>query len=607
LIALREDSVLGTYRVQGLLGRGGTAEVWEVRHTLLGTRHALKVPTLWRGRPLQRLLREARVQARLRHPNLLAVQGLLELEGRPALLLPLVEGPSLSRLLSVYRPAAREGIALVRSIAEGVGFAHASGLVHRDLKPSNVLLELVGGVVVARVSDFGLVKEWGVSSSLTGGGSVGTPLYMSPEQLRSPGEVDRRADLWSLGVILFELLTGALPFNARSLPELIEAHRRPLAAAQLTDEQASVLRALLDPDPGGRPASCEALLEQLDAMNGPGPDPLVAGSSLADAVSAMSRRRPPSLSASALHNLPARRDRFLGRAAELSSLEGRLAAGARLISLVGPGGVGKTRLALELCERVAGGWPDGVWLCDLVGVRTGEAASAALARALGSDGEPEETLRALGRALLVLDGLEPEGPALLDTLGRWQRRAPLLTLLTTSRLPPGLSGAWQLALGPLEPDAARELFVERARAVRPDFTLTAHNHHVVDTLLEELEGSPLLIELAAQRARRLTPARLLARLSDPLSLLCSESGDRPERQRSLHASLHWTWELLSEAERALLLRAAQAPLRADGDDAVAARLEAAGLLRSIGGRLAVPESLRRFLLLTCPGAAPPAP
>ncbi len=240
-------------------------------------------------------------------------------------------------------------------------------------------------------------------------------------------------------------------------------------------------------------------------------------------------------------------------------------------------------------------------------MRTGEAASAALARALGSDGEPEETLRALGRALLVLDGLEPEGPALLDTLGRWQRRAPLLTLLTTSRLPPGLSGAWQLALGPLEPDAARELFVERARAVRPDFTLTAHNHHVVDTLLEELEGSPLLIELAAQRARRLTPARLLARLSDPLSLLCSESGDRPERQRSLHASLHWTWELLSEAERALLLRAAQAPLRADGDDAVAARLEAAGLLRSIGGRLAVPESLRRFLLLTCPGAAPPAP
>ena len=153
---------LGAYVAERLLGRGGAAEVWQVRHQTLGTRCALKILNTPDPTGASWLLHEGRAQAALQHPNLLPVHEVLDLGGRPALLMPLVEGPDLGRLLATHRPTAAAARALLQAITAGLGHAHAQGLVHRDLKPGNVLLSLQGASVQPRLADFGLVKIAGV-------------------------------------------------------------------------------------------------------------------------------------------------------------------------------------------------------------------------------------------------------------------------------------------------------------------------------------------------------------------------------------------------------------------------------------------------------------
>ncbi|MBI5513612.1 MAG: serine/threonine protein kinase [Deltaproteobacteria bacterium] len=183
-----------------------------------------------------RFLREASVARRLLHRNLVKVEdhGLTR-EGRPFLVMEHLQGETLEARLVRGKLPLREAEAVVEQLAEGIGAAHAEGIVHRDLKPANCYLTVgEAGVLTVRVLDFGFAK---VTDQLGGGDGVrtatnallGTPLYMAPEQVRSASEVDPRADLWSLAVLTYELLTGAAPFGARALPDLfVEILTRPI-------------------------------------------------------------------------------------------------------------------------------------------------------------------------------------------------------------------------------------------------------------------------------------------------------------------------------------------------------------------------------------------
>ncbi|MEL6349721.1 MAG: serine/threonine-protein kinase [Myxococcota bacterium] len=149
---------IGHYTLDYRLGAGGMAEVWAATNGILGVKVALKV--LFGGNPIlqQRLLREGRAQAALDHQNILPVRDVIDVGGSLGLILPLIQGPSLDKLLQKYRPTLDEAVALFRAIVEGVGHAHERGLIHRDLKPGNVLFEERRGRIVTRVADFGLVK-----------------------------------------------------------------------------------------------------------------------------------------------------------------------------------------------------------------------------------------------------------------------------------------------------------------------------------------------------------------------------------------------------------------------------------------------------------------
>ena len=224
---LQVGAVVERWRVETLLGEGGTARVWRVRHLELGTLAALKVLTLDHPVIRERLVREGRLQASMDHPNVVAVRDVLALDGRPALLMDFVPGPSLATLWEEGLETER-ALALLRQVATGLAHAHERGVVHRDLTPANVLVT----DETARVLDFGIARclDDGDERVTRAGLALGTPQWMAPEQLRSARHVDARADVFALGLLMYRALAGrpALP----------------------SDDPFAVLAAGLEPPPG---------------------------------------------------------------------------------------------------------------------------------------------------------------------------------------------------------------------------------------------------------------------------------------------------------------------------------------------------------------------
>jgi len=276
--ALQRGDRIERYEVVEVLGVGATAIVYKVRHVKLGTLHALKVLTLFSPSIQRRMLQEGRVQAGLQHKNVVSVYDVLDVNGAPGLLMQIVEGDSLEDLLRKHRPDLPEAIALFRGIVEGVKVAHDRGLVHRDLKPANVLLARTPRGLVPRVTDFGIAK---VTSGLgTGrtrtGVTMGTPRYMAPEQIRDAATVDARADIFSLGCILYELVTGHVAFPQDDLLTLYnavcEGNYRPPARwlPGIPPNIEETIVACLTVDRDERVGDCRTLLELLDS-DGPIP------------------------------------------------------------------------------------------------------------------------------------------------------------------------------------------------------------------------------------------------------------------------------------------------------------------------------------------------
>ena len=258
-------------------------------------------------------------------------------------------------------------------------------------------------------------------------------------------------------------------------------------------------------------------------------------------------------------NLPSPLTSFVGREAEIEEVE-RLLGGARLLTLTGPGGSGKSRLAVAVAAALLSQFRDGACFVDLAPVTDPALVPAAVANALGvpeAPGRPildgiKEHLR--HRELLgVVDNFEQvveAGPVLEELL----TSAPGLRAMVTSRVVLSLRGEHEYAVPPLGGDAAVRLFCERAVAVDPRFAVTDENAPVVAEIAARLDGLPLAIELAATRIKVLAPDQLLARLERRLSLLTSGPRSLPERQRTLRATIAWSHDLLEPDERRLFAR-----------------------------------------------------
>ncbi len=605
------DALLGRtiahYRVLTKLGSGGMGVVYEAEDVRLGRRVALKVlpESLARDQQiLQRFEREARIASSLNHPNICTIYEVEEHERKPVIVMELLEGESLRDRIGRGPIAIGELLDFAIQTLDALEAAHAKGIVHRDMKPGNIF---VIGQVRVKILDFGLAKmqppevekDESEEESLTLDNVIpGTTAYMSPEQLRGL-EIDARSDLFSFGVVLYEMATGRRPFVAKNRVLVMNAilNAKLTAASKVNPALPAALDAILaralekDRDKRFQHASeiCLELRrlkrEMEKARTGVATahprvsdDRPVRSVSILAAIRDRFSEKPTNRVETRPANLPVQRTGFVGREKEVAAAqELLLRPDIRLVTVTGPGGIGKTRLALQVASRVLEQFPGGVHFAALSSISDPGLIASVIVQTLGIReagaksplGKLKEKLQhsLRGPILILLDNFEHLVEA-APTVAELLAMGPHLKILVTSRAALHVYGEHEFPVPPLAvPDSrskpavevlsqypAVALFVQCALAVKPDFELNSENASAVTEICARLDGLPLAIELAAARVKVLTPSSMRTRLASRLQLLTGGARDLPQRQQTLRAAMDWSYDLLCPAEQVLFRR-----------------------------------------------------
>src|SRR5579859_1563921 len=569
-------SKFGPFEVIDRLGAGGMGDVYRARDIRLARMVALKFlrstiaenPQL-----LHRFHQEARTASALNHKNIVTIYELGSDGPSHYIAMELVEGKTLRDLLGSGILPMRTSLEVAVQVAEGLAKAHEAGITHRDLKPENLMITQDG---LVKILDFGLAKvvqsdfaetcsgETSVSNTAPGI-ILGTFAYMSPEQAAGR-QVDSRSDQFSFGAVLYEMVTGKCAFHRATAAEtMVAILRDQVEPIALQNREAPaplcwVIERCLAKDPDRRYVSTRDLARELAAIrDGFGEKPSM-------------QVEPASAS------LPVSRTVFVGREKEAASArELLMRPDVRLLTVTGPGGIGKTRLAVEVVSGLFQHFPGGIHFVPLSPLNDPALIASAIVQALGiREAGGLSPLEILKKTLQ--DPLAAPMLFLLDNFEHLVQAAPIVTdllsmgaklkILVTSRSPLHLYGEREFPVPPLAlPDSrlkssvdsvsqfpAVALFVQRATAAKPGFELNAENASAVCEICARLDGLPLAIELAAARVKVLSPSSLLTRLASRLQLLTGGARDLPQRQQTLRAAMDWSYDLLNPAEQKLLRR-----------------------------------------------------
>ena len=561
---------LGPYRVRSLLGAGGMGEVYLAFDPRLDRMVALKIlpPDLVDDVDrLVRFTREAKAASALNHPNVATIHDIGESAGVRFIVMEYVEGHTLAEKIAGGSLAVAEILDIAVQVSDALDAAHGKGIIHRDIKPTNLMLTSRGQV---KVLDFGIAKTAHgeralLTEEMTSGAQtavgliIGSVPYMSPEQMLGQA-VDHRSDLFSLGVTLYELATGRHPFAGTTAAETKDRilHSQPESmtghGTAIPSNLERITLKCLAKDVDRRYQSARELLADLRHLQQD-----------ADRLRGVGHRR---------HNLPAQFTSFVGRQREIEEVR-RLLTGSRLLTLTGAGGCGKTRLALQVSSELLDQFRDGVWVVDLAPLTDPNVVTQSVASVFKVQEGPNrplveglcDYLRAR-QAMLILDNCEHLITATAQLAETVLRAADQVHVLATSREALGLAGetVWRvpsLSLpGPSQSAPAGELlqyeavrlFVERAKSVETAFDASESNAARVVEICRRLDGIPLAIELAAARLKVLSLEQINERLNDRFHLLTGGSRTAVARQRTLEATVDWSYNLLAKSERRLLCR-----------------------------------------------------
>ena len=536
------------------------------------------------------LLDEAHVAARLHHPNVVSVLDVSRDNEHPFVAMEYLAGVSLREMIERAHPGAipmEVALPIAIDLLRGLAYAHGvragkrTGVVHRDVKPRNVMVTYAG---ITKLIDFGISRFLGANDEELA--VSGTRGYMAPEQHEGV-RVDGAADQYAVGVTLYEMVTGALPRGSDATqiekPGISDIY---VPRVSIDPELDLIIARAMSVAVRDRYPTCSAMADDLEAMAHARGMPLTTAevrrwlltsfpqeheateaesAGLAEEGEATLLGDP----ATAPTNLAPPVDPFIGRDRDLLLLGEKFGDGARLITLLGPPGIGKTRLAREHAWIGREGYRGGAWFVDLTEARTVDGVVIGIAAALGV-GSMEATLDGMirqlgaaiahrGRTLLILDNFEQ----VVDhagVVGRLAELAPSAHWLVTSRERLNLPVEVVLEVAPLDSDGpdgqALALLLERARAARPGLALVMADIDELTEVAARLEGNPLAIELAAGRLKVLSPRQLRERLASGFEVLTGRRRGVPERQTAFDKAVEWSWQMLEDWEQAALAQAA---------------------------------------------------
>jgi predicted ATPase/DNA-binding CsgD family transcriptional regulator len=569
----RIDQQFGNYRLLRLLGRGGFADVYLGEHTYLHKPAALKVLRLRLGeQETEQFLREAQTLARMEHPHIVRIFDFAVQDGLPYLVMDYAPGGSLRTKYPAGTCLALEQIlTYVTQVATALQFAHDQHLIHRDVKPENMLLDGRSQVLLA---DFGLARLSPTRSANTQAmdpAMAGTAPYLAPEQVQ--GQPCVASDQYALAIVVYEWLSGQRPFKGTPIEialQHVQASPPPLHEQwpDLSPEVEQVVLRALSKAPEQRFPSVQDFAIALQHAAHPAGEAYITSALLKASAATPGERTAPE----SFWKVPTCLTPLVGREQDVASVCIMLSRSeVRLLTLLGVGGIGKTRLSIQVATQLRDRFADGVCFVSLAPISDPTLVISSIAHELGlqeAGARPlVETVKAWlqdKHFLLLLDNFEQvvsAAPLLEDLLVA----CPRLVILVTSREVLHLSSEHLFLVPTLSlpdlaqlPDheqllqyAAVSLFVQRAQASKSDFTLTQANGRVIAELCVRLDGLPLAIELAAARIRLLPPQALLARLSQRFQILTGGSRTLPERQKTLRNTIQWSYDLLNEEEQRL--------------------------------------------------------
>ena len=561
-----------------LLGQGGMGAVYLGRDRQTDETVAIKIlkPDLaaHSAEIVARFNREGAALRQLNHPHIVRLLTAITENNQHYLIMEYIGGGSLAdRLKKEGALPIDQVLEMALDLADALTRAHRLNIIHRDLKPANILLTANG---IPKLADFGVARVVDSPRLTQTGLLMGTIDYLSPEACNGAAPT-AQADIWALGVTLYELLTGKRPFSHDSITATLAAiltqpvpdltSLRPDIPARLID----LINRMLAKDPAQRMTTVRLVGVELEAiLRGQGATEQTRIEGTWIPTSPLLSHPTPSHQ----HNLPTPLTSLIGREEEVETVRTYLRQNeVRLLTLTGAPGIGKTRLSLQVATEVSANMRDGVCFVPLAPISDPSFVITAIARAFAIKelGERPLVERVKGylrdrQLLLVLDNFEhvmPAAPAVAELL----EAAPQLKVLVTSRALLQLYGEHEFVMSPLAlPDldqlpsptelpqyAAVELFVQRARAAKLDFVLSKTNAPAVAKICTHLDGLPLAIELAAARSKTLSPETILARLTDDqtarLGLLSGRAPNLPPRQQTLRNAIAWSYDLLSPAEQ----------------------------------------------------------